>query len=70
MAEDRWQTTDDTLNIKFEIPSTKHETNPNDQNSNDQNGKRLKFVFNFLFGTLENLDFEFVSDFDIRISDF
>jgi hypothetical protein len=27
------------LIIKFEILSTKHETNPNHQNSNDQNGK-------------------------------
>ena len=26
--------------------------------------------FKILFGTLENSDFEFVSDFDIRISDF
>jgi hypothetical protein len=36
-SEDRGQTTVDRLNIKFEILSTKHETNPNDQNLNDQN---------------------------------
>ena len=43
------QTTDDRgqTNIKFEILSTKHETNPNDQNSNEQNGKDLDSFSNF-----------------------
>ncbi|MCU0286996.1 MAG: condensation domain-containing protein, partial [Acidobacteria bacterium] len=52
---------------KSEARSTKSETNPNKTNSNDQNKNRnsgASLVLNF-----ENLDFEFVSSFDIRISD-
>ena len=50
---------------KSEIRISKHETNSNDQNINDQNGKRhhqSAFVLNF-----EHLNFDIVSDFDIRI---
>jgi hypothetical protein len=45
---------------KFEARNSKFETNPNVLNSK---------IFS-LFGGFEPLDFEFVSDFDIRISDF
>ena len=45
---------------KSEIRSPKLETNSNDKNSNVQN--RLGVL------DLENLDFDIVSDFDIRIS--
>ena len=40
--------------LKFEIRSTKYETNPNDKNHN---------VRNNTFGTLENSNLKFVSDF-------
>jgi hypothetical protein len=62
--------------IKFEIRSTKHETNPNDQNGSYglptlRAGPRFQMTkteqtyigFKVLFGTLGNSDFEFVSDF-------
>ena len=39
--------TKDRANIKFEILSTKHETNPNDQNLNDQNGIGWNLVSSF-----------------------
>jgi hypothetical protein len=45
---------------KFETRNPKFETNPNVPNSN---------LFS-LFAVFELLNFEFVSDFDIRISDF
>jgi len=45
---------------KFEARNSKFETNPNAPNSN---------VFS-LFAVFELLNFEFVSDFDIRIPDF
>jgi len=45
---------------RFQIRSSKLETNPNVPNSK---------VFSW-FDIFEPLDFEFVSDFDIRISDF
>jgi hypothetical protein len=45
---------------KFEARNPKFETNPNVPNSN---------VFCW-FAVFEHLNFEFVSDFDIRISDF
>jgi hypothetical protein len=54
---------------KFEARNPKFETNSNGQNLNDQNkndnSKQFRaFVLNF-----EHLNFGFVSDFDIRISD-
>ncbi|MCU0286097.1 MAG: amino acid adenylation domain-containing protein, partial [Acidobacteria bacterium] len=51
---------------KFEARSTKFETNPNVQNSKDQN-KNADIPIILDFG---NLDFEFVSDFGFRISNF
>jgi hypothetical protein len=51
--------------LKSEIRISKHETNSNDRNFNDLNGKRqyhTAFVLNF-----DHLDFDIVSDFDIRI---
>ena len=53
-----------------QIRISKFETNSNDQNINDQNIKRhraklLLYVLNF-----EHLNFDIVSDFDIRYSDF
>ncbi|HLP60658.1 MAG TPA: amino acid adenylation domain-containing protein, partial [Candidatus Deferrimicrobium sp.] len=53
---------------KSEIRNSKSETNPNDQKINDQNKNQYfgtAFVLNF-----EHLNFEFVSNFDIRISNF
>jgi hypothetical protein len=47
-------------NSKFEARNPKFETNPKVPNSN---------VFSW-FAVFELLNFEFVSDFDIRISDF
>jgi hypothetical protein len=47
-------------NSKFEARNPKFETNPKGPNSN---------VFSW-FAVFELLNFEFVSDFDIRISDF
>jgi len=47
-------------NCNFEARNPKFETNPNVQNSNVL----------FWFAAFELLNFEFVSDFDIRISDF
>ena len=54
---------------KFEARNPKFETNSNDQKLNDQNKnvsskQFVAFVLNF-----EHLNFGFVSDFDIRISD-
>jgi hypothetical protein len=46
--------------FKLESRNPKFETNPNDKNSK----------LSSLFGVFEFLDFEFVSDFDIRVSDF
>ncbi|NIM16119.1 MAG: amino acid adenylation domain-containing protein [Candidatus Aminicenantes bacterium] len=48
---------------KSEIRISKHETNSNDQNSNDQNKISTPIVLNF-----ENLNFEFVSNFEFRAS--
>jgi len=48
------------LGLKFEARNSKFETNPNFQNPKGS----------FLLGGFKILDFEFVSDFDIRISDF
>jgi amino acid adenylation domain-containing protein len=48
---------------KSEILSTKFETNPNDQNSNDRNEGTPAIVLNF-----EHLNFEFVPDFELRAS--
>jgi hypothetical protein len=48
------------VNSKFEARNPKFETNPMVPNSND---------FSW-FAVFELLNFEFVSDFDIRISDF
>nr|NIM15891.1 hypothetical protein [Candidatus Aminicenantes bacterium]NIM82675.1 hypothetical protein [Candidatus Aminicenantes bacterium]NIN22048.1 hypothetical protein [Candidatus Aminicenantes bacterium]NIN45805.1 hypothetical protein [Candidatus Aminicenantes bacterium]NIN88643.1 hypothetical protein [Candidatus Aminicenantes bacterium] len=57
--------------LKFEARNSKFETNPNDQNSNDQNEKNLKALYHAVFVLdFEHLNFEFVSDFDIRFSDF
>jgi hypothetical protein len=53
---------------KSEIRISKIETNLNDRNINDQNVKphyQTVFVLNF-----EHSNFEFVSDFVLRISDF
>jgi amino acid adenylation domain-containing protein len=50
---------------KSEIRISKHETNSNDLNSNDQNKIIPGIVLNF-----EHLDFEFVSDFEFRASNF
>ncbi len=53
---------------KSEIRISKHETNSNDRNINDQNGKwhhQTAFVLNF-----EHLNFDIVSDFGFRYSDF
>jgi len=50
----------DRSEFKFEARNPKFETNPNVSNSN---------VFSW-FAVFELLNFEFVSDFDIRISDF
>jgi amino acid adenylation domain-containing protein len=50
---------------KSEIRISKHETNSNDRNSNDQNEIIPGIVLNF-----EHLDFEFVSDFEFRASNF
>ena len=47
---------------KSEAQNPKHKTNPNYQNPNDQNGN--------MFGTFEHSNLEFVSNFDIQISDF
>jgi tyrocidine synthetase-3 len=50
---------------KSEIRNPKSETNPNDPNSNDQNKRAGVTVLDF-----EHLSFEFVSNFDIRASNF
>ncbi|NIM12056.1 MAG: amino acid adenylation domain-containing protein [Candidatus Aminicenantes bacterium] len=50
---------------KSEIRISKSETNPNDRNSNDQNRIAPCIVLNF-----EHLNFEFVSNFEIRASNF
>jgi len=48
---------------KFEIRSSKFETNPNTQKGNTSNkGRKSEFAFCFF------LDWPFVSDFDFRIS--
>jgi len=53
--------------LKFEIQSTKFETNSNVQKGNDKNsfGRDLRRMS----GVLVIQSFELVSDFDIRISD-
>jgi len=54
--------------LKSEIRISKHETNSNDKNLNDKNGKghrQTAFVLNF-----EHLDFDIVSDFGFRYSYF
>jgi hypothetical protein len=64
-------------NEKSEIRSTKHETNSKYQNMNDQNkGRSLRLLIESLLLAskgivldFEHLNFGFVSDFDIRISD-
>jgi amino acid adenylation domain-containing protein len=48
---------------KSKIQNPKPETNPNDSNSNDQNNRADVTVLDF-----EHSNFEFVSNFDIRIS--
>jgi hypothetical protein len=48
------------VNSKSEARNPNFETNPNVQNTNTLS----------LFAVIERLNFEFVSDFDIRISDF
>jgi hypothetical protein len=50
----------DRANSKFEARNPKFETNPKAPNSNGCSW----------FAVVENLNSEFVSDFDIRISDF
>ena len=59
----------ETPNIKFEIRSTKHETNQNDRNPNDQNGKELNSLPSFRLGHWEIriLNLFRISIFDIRI---
>jgi hypothetical protein len=64
-AYERWLGED-----KSEIRSTKSETNPNDQITNDQNKKNKTKAPKPTVSDFEHSDFEFVSDFDIRISDF
>ena len=69
---------------KFEARNPKLETNSNDQNINHRNGLNphapwdaakheiipsFCFYFRIKFGTLRPLNFEFVSDFEFRISD-
>jgi amino acid adenylation domain-containing protein len=49
---------------KSEIRISKSETNPNDQNLNSQNKGSTPIVLNF-----KHLNFEFVSNFEFRISD-
>ena len=49
--------------LKSEARISKYETNPNDQNSNVQNTTTV-------FRSFEHSDFDIVSNFDIRISDF
>ena len=51
---------------KFEIPSTKHETNSKSKCSNVQN-VTVRIISSFGYLDLGNLNI--VSDFDIRISD-
>jgi len=50
---------------KFEIPSTKHETNSKSKSSNAQNGI---FRANMSFGHVNLGNVNIVWDFDIRIS--
>jgi hypothetical protein len=50
--------------LAFAVHISKHETNSNDKNINDQNGERYHhsaFVLNFY-----HVHFDIVSDFDIR----
>ena len=57
---------------KFEYRSTKFEIIPNDKNSKDQNASQIRLLqksgSTCMFGTFRHSNFEFVSDFDIRIS--
>jgi len=56
----------DTIDNKSEAQNPKSETKPNDQNSNVSNRKcvqNCKYVF-----VIDNLIFEFVSNFELRIS--
>jgi hypothetical protein len=54
---------------KFEVRNPKFETNSNDQNLNDQNKNSNSKQFGAFVLNFEHLNFGFVSDFDIRISD-
>jgi hypothetical protein len=54
---------------KFEARNPKFETNSNDQNPNNQNKNSSSKKFGAFVLNFEHLDFGFVSDFDIRISD-
>ena len=59
--------------FKFEIRSTKSEKNSNDPNSNFRNGISaflLTSLCSIPFRSLSHLNLEFVSNFEIRISDF
>jgi hypothetical protein len=47
----------------------KFETNSNDQNLNDQNKSGTSKQFGAFVLNFEHLNFDIVSDFDIRISD-
>jgi hypothetical protein len=54
---------------KFEARNPKFETNSNDQNLNDQNKNGSSNYFGAFVLNFEHLNFDIVSDFDIRISD-
>jgi hypothetical protein len=53
--------------FKFEILSTKHETNSKSEFSNAQN--KVDQICQYCFGHLDFENLKIVSDFDIRISD-
>ena len=53
--------------FKFEILSTKHETNPESEFSNAQN--KVDLIRRYCFGHLDFENLKIVSDFDVRISD-
>ena len=57
---------------KFEYRNTKFEIIPNDKNSKDQNASQIRLLqksgSTCMFGAFRHSNFEFVSDFDIRIS--
>jgi len=58
------------MKFKYEVRIPKSETISNDQNSNDKKTGVSKIEAIILFLSLGRLIFEFVSNFDIRISDF